>query len=106
VDTTSLVLVGLFGFCGWIDFANGSVPGQQFFEAMHGVVGDACQHVGKIRFRVEVIEFCCSDQGIDRGPVFAAGIRSLKEMFFLPSAIARRLLSAALLSISRRPSLT
>ena len=61
MDTTNRVLVSLLGFCGSADFPNRSVPRQQVGESVDGMVGDARKNVGKIGFRIELIELGCSD---------------------------------------------
>jgi len=40
------------------------------------MIGDAREHLAQARFRVQAVEFCCSDQPIDRRGAFTADIRS------------------------------
>jgi hypothetical protein len=42
------------------------VPGQQFLDAVDGVVGDAGQHLTQIGFGIETVEFRRTNQTVDR----------------------------------------
>ena len=56
------------------------VPGQQFGDAVDGVVGDAREHIAQVGFGVEAVEFGRSDQAIDSGGALAAGIGATKQV--------------------------
>jgi hypothetical protein len=60
------------------------VPGEQFFDAVDGVVGNSGEDVLEIDLRVESVEFGRAEQGVDRRSAFAACVRATKEKI-LPS---------------------
>ena len=41
-------------------------PGQQFFDAIDRVIGDALDDVAQVRFGIHAVELGRSDQTIDR----------------------------------------
>jgi hypothetical protein len=86
--------------------ACGDVPWKQLLDAVDGVIGDARQHVPQIRFRGKAIQLGSADQTVDCGGAFTAGIRSCEQVFLSTRATVRNARSAALLSISMRPSST
>ena len=47
------------------------VPGQQFGDAVDGMVGDAFEDLAEIALGVEAVELGGAGQGIDRGGAFA-----------------------------------
>jgi hypothetical protein len=48
-------------------------PGQKFLELTLRRVGDASEHIGESRLRIDVVDFCRRDQGgHDSGTVGAA----------------------------------
>jgi len=42
------------------------VPRQEFLDTIHRVLGDACENITQIGFRVETVQFGRSNQAIDR----------------------------------------
>ena len=58
------------------------VPGQEFLDAVDGMIGDAGQHVSEIRFGIETVEFGAADQAVDRGGALAAGIGTREQEVF------------------------
>lgn len=63
--------------------------GQELSDPVDRVLGDVFEHVAQIRVRIEAVEFGCADQAVEHTGAF-------------PTARSAR--SAALLSISMRPS--
>jgi hypothetical protein len=59
------------GGCG-----NAEVPGQEFFDAVDGVIGDAGEDIRQIGFRIDTVEFRRSNQAVHSGGAVAASIRS------------------------------
>ena len=55
------------------------VPRQEFFDAVDRMVGDACEDVRQIGFRIDSVQFGRADQAVHRGGAFAAGIGSGKQ---------------------------
>jgi hypothetical protein len=53
------------------------VPGQQFLDAVDGMVGDTRQHLAQIGFGIETVEFRRTNQAVDRRRPLPASIRSL-----------------------------
>ena len=81
------------------------VPGKQVGDAIDGVVGDAGEHVAEPGFRIEAVELGGLDQGIKGGGTITASVGPGKKVIFpAPRASGRICRSAALLSISSRPS--
>jgi len=56
------------------------VPGQEFVDAVDGVIGDAGEHVAQVCFRIDVVQLRGADQAVDCGSAFAAGIRSREQV--------------------------
>jgi len=56
------------------------VPGQEFRNAVDGVVGDARQHFTQIGFGIEAVELRRTDQAVDRRSAFPTSIRSGKQV--------------------------
>ena len=50
--------------------------GQEFLDAVDGMIGDAGQHVAQVSLGVEAVEFGGADQAVDRGGALAAGVRA------------------------------
>ena len=59
---------------------HGEVPGQQFLQPVHGVIGDVLEHMPQIELRIKSVEFRGAEQAIDRSSAFAASIRSSKKI--------------------------
>src|SRR5438105_3335601 len=53
---------------------SGHVPQQQFVDAVHGVIGDAFEHVPQVGRWVHAIEFGRSDEAVHGGSTLAASI--------------------------------
>jgi hypothetical protein len=49
-------------------------PRKELADAIDWMLGDASNDVAQIGFRVETVQFCCRDQGVDCGSPFAAAI--------------------------------
>jgi len=89
---------------GLADLGKGSVPGQEFFDSMDWMVCNTREHVREVGFRIDTVQLCRANQAVHRGSALAAGIRSRKKIVLSAQSYSRRLRSAALLSISSRPS--
>jgi len=68
--------VGLRGGGG----GNGEVPGEDFDDAVNGMIGDAREHVAQIAFRVEAVEFSRADQAVEDSRAFTPSIGTGKEI--------------------------
>jgi hypothetical protein len=68
------------------------------------MVSDAGEDVAKVALGVEAAELGGLDEGEDAGGTVAAAVRPAKSQFLRPRATGRIARSAALLSISMRPS--
>ena len=44
------MVIALVGFCGSTDFADGSVPGKEFLEAMDGMIAELGEREGDDSF--------------------------------------------------------
>jgi len=62
----------------------GDVPGQQLFDAINGVVGDAGEDVAQVSFRVEADQLGRADQAVESGGTLTAGVGAGEEII-LPS---------------------
>jgi hypothetical protein len=62
----------------------GDIPGQQLFDAVDGMVGDARKHIAQVALGVETIQLRRADQAVDRGGTLAAPVRS-SEQIVLPA---------------------
>jgi hypothetical protein len=80
------------------------IPRQQVVEFADSVVSNSLDDEAQISFRVEVVEFRRADQAVNRGGTITAGIRAGKQEILASKGDARNARSAALLSISMRPS--
>jgi hypothetical protein len=60
----------------------GEIPGQQFRNAIDGMIGDTFQYMAQVEFRIEAVELGCSQQSIDRSRAFSAGIGTGEEIVF------------------------
>ena len=56
------------------------VPGQEFLDAVNGMVGDAAQDVGQVGFWIQSVQFRGTQQGIHRGGALAACIGTCKQV--------------------------
>ena len=52
----------------------GDVPGQEFFDAVDWMLGDACQDRAQVERRIESIQLGCSDERVKRRSPLTAGI--------------------------------
>ena len=86
------------------------IPGEQFFDALDGMLGDPGQHQAEIEFRVEAVELGGTEQRVDRGSSLAAGVGAAEKVI-LPSkrngaqrAFSRRIvdLQEAIVDIARK----
>ncbi len=93
MDTTDVVLVA-FG-CR-VDSWKRHVPGQEVGDPIDRMVRDIGEDVEKIGFGIQTVQFCRSNQAVDRGCPLAASIRASKQVIFPPIATARSAPSAAL----------
>src|SRR6516225_7879285 len=50
------------------------VPGQQLVQVGGRMIGNAAQYVGKPGLRIDAVEFCCSNEGVDCGGALTAPI--------------------------------
>ena len=57
------------------------VPGQQFLDAVDGMVGDTRQHLAQIGFGIETVEFRRTNQAVDRRRPLPA---SIGRQFIVP----------------------
>jgi hypothetical protein len=79
------------------------VPREQFVDAVDGMASNACEDVTQVTLRIKSIQFCGSDQAVNGCSPFSSRIRA-REQKNRPKTTARNERSAALLSISNRPS--
>ena len=81
------------------------VPGQQCVDLSGRMVGDAADDVGEVGLGVDMVELAGLDDGVENRGAVAAGVGAEEG----PVATSQRQRadgrSAALLDISRRPSL-
>ena len=56
------------------------VPGQEFVDAVDGMIGDAFEHLAQIEFRIDAVQLGRAEQSIDRSRAFSAGIRTGEEV--------------------------
>ena len=80
------------------------VPGQEFVNALGGVIRQTSQDVGEPGLRIDVIELGGGDQRVDRSGAPAAFVGAGEGPVFRPRATARSSRSAALFDMQRRPS--
>ena len=52
----------------------GEVPRQQFTDPFDRMIGDTFQYMAHVEFRIEAVEFGCSQQSIDRSRAFSSSI--------------------------------
>ena len=50
------------------------VPGQQLYDAVNGMIGDALDDMPQIGFGIEAVRLGSFDQAVDRSCTLAAGI--------------------------------
>jgi len=84
--------------------AAGQVPRQQVRNAVDGMVGDACQDIAQVCLRSSPFQFGRADQAVHRGGALAAGIGACEQVILTAKCDGAQRASAALLSISKRPS--
>ena len=65
----------------------GHIPGQQIGDPIDWVIGDACEHVAEIVFRIEPVELGRTDEGVDRSGPLSAGIGAGEQVIL--SVMAR-----------------
>lgn len=58
------------------------IPGQQLFDAVDGMGGEAREHVAQVLFGVKVVEFRRADQGVEGCGTFATLIGAGKKIIF------------------------
>ncbi len=79
---------------------------QEFVDAIDWMIRDARQDRAKVERGIKPIQLSHVDQGVKRGRTLTAGFGTEEQAVFRPRETARSALSAALLSISGRPSST
>src|ERR1700723_669835 len=62
-----------------IALRRGEIPGQ-FVNAINRVVGDPFEHTAEVELRIETVQFCRSQQRIDRSSAIAALIRTTEQV--------------------------
>ena len=87
---------------GW----GSEIPGQEFGDAMDGMLGDAADDLAQISFGVDAVELGRADQAVDRRRPLTARVRAGEQVVLSARASARNARSTALLSISMWPSPT
>jgi hypothetical protein len=58
------------------------IPWQEIGDLICWMVWEACQHVGEPSLRIDVVEFACLDEGIDRGSSVAPCIGTREGPIF------------------------
>jgi len=84
------------------DVLRAPVPGQQFVNALRGMIWQAGEQVGKPSLRVDIVKLCGRDQGVDRS--WLPSSEPAKVQLRRPTATARSFRSAALFDMQRRLS--
>lgn len=79
------------------------VPGQQFGDAVDRMFADACEYLAHECFEIVAVELRAAQQAVKRRRALATAIDAGEENL-RPNATQRNARSAALLSISMRPS--
>jgi len=69
-----------------------------------GMIRDARENIGKISLRIDAVHPNGLDDGVNAGGALPTRIGATEEVFFRPRARGLMARSAALLLISRRPS--
>jgi hypothetical protein len=80
------------------------MPGQELVDPGDGMIGDARDHVAQKRFGIVAVELGAAQQAVDRRSSLTADITAGEQVVLAPRATHRNARSAALLSISMRPS--
>jgi len=62
----------------------GEVPRQELFDTVDWMFGDRLQHRAQVEDRIEAVQLCCADEGVERCGSLATGISSHEEVI-LPS---------------------
>jgi len=57
----------------------GEAPGQQLVDLIDWVLADMLEDVTQIRFRVQAIQLCRTDQTIESGSALTTGIGTSEE---------------------------
>ncbi len=57
----------------------GEIPGEEFLDAVDGVLGDPLEHATEIELRIQSVELGCSQQRVDGGGAVTAGIGSTEQ---------------------------
>jgi len=60
--------------------AGADVPGQQFFNAIDGMIGNSIEHVPQVRLWIETVQFGRADQTVHRSSALPAGIGSREQV--------------------------
>jgi hypothetical protein len=80
------------------------VPGEELGDPVDRMFAVAHEYLAHKRFEIVAIELRAAQQAVKRCRALAAGIATGERKFLRPSATQRNARSAALLSISMRPS--
>ena len=65
---------------GRAGFREAGVPGQQFAEAVDGVIGEAFEDITQVGFRIDAVKLGRAQQAVDGRRALSAGIRSGEEI--------------------------
>jgi hypothetical protein len=65
--------MGLREFGGGLKFG-GHVSGQEFFDPVERVIGDATQHLAQPAFGIDTVDTCRSQQGVDGSCTVTAAV--------------------------------
>ena len=55
------------------------IPGEEFLDAVDGVIGDLFEHAAEIELRIQPVELGGSQQRVDGGGAVPAGIGSTEQ---------------------------
>jgi hypothetical protein len=55
-------------------------PRHELVDAVDRVISDAGKYEAQICLGIDVIEFCCPNEAVNRGGTFTAGVRAGKEV--------------------------
>jgi len=73
--------------------------GEELVQLGGRMIGDAAQYVGRPGLWIDAVEFCRSDEGVDRGSTLTAPVESANNHARRPRAIGRIARSTVLDSI-------
>ena len=93
------------GRSGGLVLRGGPIPGQKLVDALGRVGSEAREDVAEPSLGVDAVELGGLGQRVDGGGALATVIGAGEQPILAPRAMARIARSAALLSISTRPSL-